>query len=79
MSDGEIILYYSEDGSRIQLRASGGTVWLTQAEIADLYATSVPNVKQTINRVLADGELDDSTINPELIVELRAIGRSAVK
>ncbi len=36
MSDGEIILYQSEDGSHVQLRASGSTVWLTQAEIADL-------------------------------------------
>jgi hypothetical protein len=31
--EGEIILYRTEDGrSQIQLRAAGGTVWLTQAQ-----------------------------------------------
>ena len=38
MSAGELILYRSQDGSaRIQLRAVDGTVWLTQAEIAELF------------------------------------------
>ena len=46
MSNGEIILYQAEDGSRVQLRASGGTVWLTQAEIADLYGVSTQSVQQ---------------------------------
>ena len=68
MSDGEIILYESEDGSRVQLRASGGTVWLTQAEIAGLYGVSVQSVQKTIARVLADGEVTEATINSELIV-----------
>ncbi|WP_186349720.1 hypothetical protein [Gordonia spumicola] len=39
-----------------QLRAAGGTVWLTQAEIAQLYG-------QVISRVLADGEVSEETIN----------------
>ena len=68
MSDGEMILYEAEDGVRVQLRATDGTVWLTQAQIAELYATSVPNVKQTIDRVLADCEVSEATINSELIV-----------
>ncbi|MCI1218826.1 virulence RhuM family protein [Bifidobacterium crudilactis] len=69
MSDGEIILYSAPDGARLQLRVSGGTVWLTQAEIATLYGTSLPNVTQTIARVLSDGELEESTINSELRVQ----------
>lgn len=68
MSDGEIILYQSQDGSRVQLRASGGTVWLTQAEIAHLYGVSTQSVQQTIARILADGEVTEATINSELIV-----------
>ncbi len=51
-----------------QLRAIDGTVWLAQAQIADLYGTSIQNVQQTIARVLADGEVDERTINFELIV-----------
>ncbi|MEE6287877.1 virulence RhuM family protein [Georgenia sp. MJ173] len=66
---GEVILYRSDDGkSSLQLRAAGGTVWLTQAQLAELYGTSVPNILQIIGRVLADGEVGEATINSELIV-----------
>lgn len=75
MSDGEIILYQGDDGSHVQLRASGGTVWLTQAEIAELYGTSVPNVVQIIRRVRAEGEVPEATINSELMVRKEG-GRS---
>jgi hypothetical protein len=43
MSNGEIILYTTEDGtSSFQLRTQDGTVWLTQAEIAELFQTTPP-------------------------------------
>lgn len=68
---GELILYRSDDGaSVVQLRAANGTVWLTQAQIADLYGTSIPNIVQIIGRVLSDGEATDATINSELVVQL---------
>ena len=36
MSDGEIILYNTEDGqAEIQFRAVDGTVWLSQLEMAE--------------------------------------------
>ena len=76
MSSGEIILYRADDGSRVQLRASGGTVWLTQAEMAGLYGTSVPNIAQIVRRVLADGEVTTETVNSELMV--RTEGSHAV-
>jgi hypothetical protein len=66
---GEVILYRSDDGgSVVQLRSSGGTVWLTQSEIAALYGTSVPNIVQIVRRILTDGEVGESTINSELVV-----------
>lgn len=41
-SRGEVVLYRADDGgSVVQLRAAGGTVWLTQAQMAELYGTSV--------------------------------------
>lgn len=67
----ELILYRSEDGrSLVQLRASDGTVWLSQAQIADLYQTSIPNVNQIVSRILADEELSEATINSELMVRV---------
>ncbi|MHB8299302.1 MAG: virulence RhuM family protein [Dermatophilaceae bacterium] len=70
-STGEVILYRSDDGQAlVQLRAVGGTVWLTQAHMAELYDTSVPNIVQIIRRVLADGEVDKATTNSELRVQM---------
>lgn len=43
MSDApdKVVIYANKDGRPdIQLRVEGGTVWLTQAEIADLFALS---------------------------------------
>ena len=66
---GELVVYRSEDGStRGQLRAVEGTVWLTQAQIAELYGTSVPNIVQIMRRILEDGEVTEATINSELRV-----------
>lgn len=49
---GEMIVYAApDDGPRVQLRAVDGTVWLSQAEIAELYGTSVPNIIQIARRV----------------------------
>lgn len=55
---GELILYTTEDGqARIQLRAEDGTVWATQAEIADLFQTTPQNISQHIKAIYAEGEL----------------------
>lgn len=68
MYDGELSLYEAEDRAHVQLRASQGTISLFQAEIAELYGSSPQSVQQTIVRVLGDGEVDESTINFELMV-----------
>ena len=66
---GELVVYRSEDGStRVQLRAVEGTVWLTQAQMAELYRTSLQNIGQIIRRILDDGEVAQATINSELMV-----------
>ncbi|SPA13203.1 putative DNA-binding protein [Cupriavidus taiwanensis] len=58
MSTGELILYTTEDGgARIRLRAEGGTVWLSQLEMAELFSSSKQNIGQHVKNVLADGEL----------------------
>lgn len=63
MSDdkGGLILYRTEDGrADIQLRAVDGTVWLSQAEMADLFDTTPQNITQHIRAVYAEGELDEA-------------------
>lgn len=62
MSAGELILYRSQDGSaRIQLRAVDGTVWLTQAQMAELFATSKQNISLHLKNIFEDNELDEPT------------------
>jgi hypothetical protein len=58
-----LILYTTEDGrSRIQLRAQEQTVWLTQLELAELFATSKQNIGQHLKRILAEGELTEASV-----------------
>lgn len=67
---GEFLLYQTDDGaSQIRLRAEGGTVWLSQAEIAELFQTSKQNVSHHIQSILEDGELpEDRTVKNHLTV-----------
>ena len=53
-----LLLYITEDGrSRIQLRAGGQTVWLTQREMADLFDVSTDNIGLHLKNFYEDGEL----------------------
>ena len=61
MSD--LILYTTEDGkTRLDLRIDGGAVWLTQLEIAELFATSKQNVSLHIRNILTDKELPEESV-----------------
>jgi hypothetical protein len=68
VSEGEIVLYNTEDGlARVQLRAADGTVWLTQAQIAELFATSKQNVSLHLKNLFDEGELAaDSVVKDSL-------------
>jgi len=66
----EIIIYQTEDGrTRIQCRFEAETLWLTQAQLADLFAVSVPNINLHLKAIYAEGELAEAaTIKSYLIV-----------
>ena len=71
MSEGELILYSTEDGAAtIGLRAVDGTVWLSQREIAELFDKDVRTVNEHIRNVFAEGECDPgATIRKFRIVQ----------
>ena len=55
---GEILLYQTEDGrTRIQCRLEDETLWLTQAQIAELFQTTPQNVTLHLKAIFAEGEL----------------------
>lgn len=66
----QLILYQTEDGrTRIQCRFENDTLWLTQAEMAELFQTSVPNINLHLKAIYAEDELSpDPTIKSYLIV-----------
>lgn len=68
----ELILYTTEDGrDQIHLRAEGGTVWLSQLEMAELFSTTKQNVSLHLKNIFEDGELrEDSTVKESLTVRL---------
>jgi len=65
----EIIIYRSEDGlTKIETKLENETLWLTQAQLAELYSTTKQNVSLHISNILSDGELDTSTVKKILTV-----------
>jgi hypothetical protein len=66
----DLILYQSEDGkTRIQCRFEDESIWLTQAQIAELYEKDVKTINEHLLNIYEDKELDeDSTIRKFRIV-----------
>lgn len=66
----ELILYQTEDGrTRLQVRLENETAWLTQAQMAELFQTSVPNINIHLRNIFEEGELQpEATIKNYLIV-----------
>ena len=67
----EIVFYQGEDGrSHIQVRLDGGTVWLTQRLLADLYQVSVPTINEHLQNIFDEQELvPEATIRKFRIVQ----------
>ena len=60
---GEIIVYQSSDGrTRVDVRFEGDSVWLTQAQLVDLYHSSKANISEHIRHILEEGELEQEQV-----------------
>ncbi|WP_370335338.1 virulence RhuM family protein [Parvularcula marina] len=76
---GELILYQTEDGlTEIQLRALDGTVWLTQAEIAELFDTSPQNITLHLKAIYDEDELTEEATCKEFL-QVRSEGARQVE
>lgn len=71
MSNNEIIIYQTEDGvTKISVTLDGDTVWLTQAQMAELFQTTPQNITLHIGNIYQEGELTpDSTCKEFLQVQ----------
>lgn len=67
---GEIILYQSEDSIQFEVRIEDETVWLTQAQIAELFGTLRQAISKHLKNIFRAGELIENSVSS--ILELTA-------
>jgi len=73
----EIIIFEKED-IRLEVSLQEETVWLTQAQMSELFQTSIANINIHIKNVYEEKELtENSTIKESLIV--RSEGTRTIK
>lgn len=59
----KILIYTGQDGStRIDVRLEEETLWLTQAQMCELYQTSKSNVSEHIKHIFEEGELQEKAV-----------------
>ena len=71
MSQNQIQLFKSHDGNiSLEVSLSHDTVWLTQAQIAELFSVSPQNITMHLKKIYAEQELtEDSTCKDFLQVQ----------
>ena len=58
-----IILFKTDDGQiKLDVKFKDETVWLTQAQMVELYQSSKANVSEHIKHIFADGELSENSV-----------------
>lgn len=67
---GEILLYQTEDGkTRLEVQFHGETVWLSQAQMTELFQTTKQNVSLHIQNIYDERELERTvTVKESLTV-----------
>jgi hypothetical protein len=62
----EFLLYQTEDGkTRLEVRLENETVWLTQAQMAELFQTTKQNISLHIKNIFDEGELVPNSVVKE--------------
>lgn len=70
--DTELIMYRSEDGTiKIDVRMEDETVWLSQAQMVELFQTTKQNISLHINNGFKEGELEPTAVVKEYLTTAR--------
>jgi hypothetical protein len=71
MTNSEILLYQTEDGqTKIDVRLEEESVWISQAQMVELFQTTKQNISLHIKNIYEEGELDEiSTVKEYLTVQ----------
>jgi len=64
----EIVIYQTEDGStKIDVRMDDETVWLTQAQMAELFQTTKQNISSHISNAIEEREIEPLAVVKEYL------------
>ena len=71
MKQDQIVIYQTEDGqTQIDVRMENETVWLTQAQMVELFQTTKQNISFHVGNVFKEGELErEATVKEYLTVQ----------
>ena len=68
MEQSNIIIYNTDDGKvKVVLYAKDGNIWMNQNQMAELFATSIPNISMHISNILKEGELQQNSVIKEYL------------
>ena len=63
MNKNKVIIYTASDGqTKIDVKLEDETLWLTQAQMCELYQTSKSNVSEHIKHIIEEGELQEDSV-----------------
>lgn len=60
---GEVVIYKTPTGPKLEVRLEEETVWLTQAQIALLFGTQRPAITKHLNNIFRSGELNQKSVS----------------
>ena len=75
MSD---IIIFESEAQQVEVRLEGETVWLTQRQMAELFATTPENVLMHLKNVFKDAELEEQATTKDFLA-VRQEGKRQVK
>jgi len=59
----EIIIYQTPNGeTKVEVKMENETVWLTQAQMVELFQSSKSNISERIRDIFEEGELEENSV-----------------
>lgn len=66
-NESEIIIYQPDETLKLDVQVEADTVWLTQAQMVELFQTTKQNISLHTNNIFKEGELDANSVVKEYL------------
>lgn len=67
-TEAEVVLYQPDENTRLEVRLEDETVWLTQAQMSELFQTTRNNVTLHVRNIFKEGELQELSVCKESLL-----------